>query len=67
MTTWCAIRTGYHMVQRHPHPLTDAVLAVWAVIIYIEFQAAAVSFGSIKKESGMPVSFGDPHCHVKKN
>ena len=40
-----AIRTDYSDL----HPLADRALSVWAVIIYIEFQAAAVSFGSRKK------------------
>ena len=40
-----AIHTDYSNLD----PLADAALAVWAVIIYIEFQAAAVSFGSRKK------------------
>ena len=40
-----AIHTNYINL----HPLADAALAVWAVIIYIEFQAAAVSFSSRKK------------------
>ena len=42
---FCAICTDYSDL----HLLANAALAVLMVIIYIEFQAAAVLFGSRKK------------------